>query len=186
SEATPSPPLNLSPLRRRLGGSRRLEPELEELRARDRIEAVRRNRAESERAVERARRAHGRNRVETHGLVAPLPRCRHDRLGEASAQAGPARGGADVEALHLADPGPERAQGGAAGRLASHEGKEYGVVVARKLRELTLEILKAEVETERSGVLLDELAEEDDLRVGSGVDDSLAGAHPLGSEPVAR
>src|SRR5207253_10645109 len=77
------------------------EVEFQEEGARDGICAVRGDRDEAERAVERDRLLHGRERVEPHARVADRLRLRDDPLRQSAARLSPAALGAHVETLHL-------------------------------------------------------------------------------------
>jgi hypothetical protein len=71
--------------------------------------------------------------------------------------------GTYVEALHLAGVRVEGAQADTADRLGADAGEQQPTarrgVRARELAELPLELLEAEVEAERRGVLLEELSD---------------------------
>src|SRR5262245_24869280 len=82
----------------------------------DRTRPIRRDRSKAELAIERLRRAHGRQRVQPHGAIA---RCTSevDRGdGQATAESRASTGWTHVEALHFAEVGRKRAQGDASKR----------------------------------------------------------------------
>src|SRR5579872_7501829 len=63
---------------------------------------IRRDLLEAERAIERKRGLHGRERVETHGGVTHAAAFGDGGFGERAAGAGTARGTSNIEPLHLA------------------------------------------------------------------------------------
>ena len=84
-------------------------------------------------------------------------------LGERAAGTGAARGRAQVEPLHLADPVLERAHAGATDRVFAEPGDEDRVVAGRERRQLLLEALEREVDADPAGVLAEERADELDV-----------------------
>src|ERR1043166_1441977 len=139
----------------------------------DRVEPIRINLAEAERAVERLRLAHRGERVEAHRCVAYRARLADDGGGEPAPRARAAELRADVEPLHLADAVARRTQGDAA-RDATVCARQQQTprgrrVVAGQARKLLLEALKAEVCVERRLVLAEQAAHFLDLFGGVGL-----------------
>jgi hypothetical protein len=138
------------------------EVEGEEHRAFDRRLVVGRRFLETHLAIELDRDAHRRQRVEQELAVA-------DRLGrldrrqrQIAADAETAPAGLDVQPLHFAEPGRERSDADAAGRLAVVFGVEQASlgcgIGARQRRHLLFEVLKTQIDAEPGGVVAEELA----------------------------
>src|SRR5712691_159123 len=139
----------------------------------DGVVAVGRDFAEAELPVEGDGGLHeGGNRVEADGAVAEGAGLGQGGLGEGTAEAAAAEGGADVEALHLCRGPVPLVQPHAASRIAVLD-REQQAPARRGVHpgqgaQLLVESLEAEGEPERPGVLQEQGAHLLELRSGSG------------------
>src|SRR5262249_53145234 len=128
------------------------EPELEKRGSRYGIGAILLYLAKPERAVQRLRRSHRRQRVEEHSAIAAPPRLGDHGFGEPSTEPAPSRVGPNKQPLHLArllvDP-PQRD--------AAVIGEEDELVEAERVDELGLEVLERKVDSEAVRVLAEEI-----------------------------
>src|SRR5579885_441037 len=126
----------------------------------DRVVAVRLCLDESERAVERLRPAHRRQRVEPHAPVAGGARLRDDCFSEPPAQTRAAEFRPDVEAFHFADAAVNLSERDAARRRLTFTRDDEPArgrgIFARQTVKLALKILEAQVNAYRSLVLAEQ------------------------------
>src|SRR6185369_3226277 len=126
----------------------------------DGIEAVGGRRLETERQVQRLSLLHEGQGVQQDAAIADLPRDRDAALDEHAAEAAPAGGWYDVEALDLANAFRERSQADTgeilAGLCRENECTSRRGVLAGEMLQLLVEVLKREIDVQRGRVLADE------------------------------
>jgi hypothetical protein len=114
----------------------------------------------TERAIQCSRRRHGGNCIEPYYPVPQRTGIPHPLFGELPPDPSPPECGFYIETLHLAGIVIQFSYRNAAGRLAIDEGEPKPAiglsVVSRHTGEFTLEILKAEVKSERICILTKE------------------------------
>jgi hypothetical protein len=117
-------------------------------------------------------------------------RHRDDPIDQGPAETAAARGGRDVQALHLAAAGGlQRPQRDAAERPARRIASEQDLaegwrIVARQTGELGGEVLIGEVDVERGGIGREESGRSLEVRgAGGGCDGERGLAHPIGGLP---
>jgi hypothetical protein len=133
------------------------EVELEVQGTRDRVESVRGDLDEPALMIETDRLCHIGDSVEAHPLVADPARVGDDPVHQASTDTLTPKLVANEEALHLAGLLVDRAQAHAPGKPTSHEGEGQRSpgrgILPRQVRDLVVEILKIQGESEPVGVL---------------------------------
>src|SRR5678815_5182982 len=123
-----------------------------------RIEAVRIDGLEAERAVQRLRRLHGGKCVEHESFKAVLATDLDDPARERTAEIAPACTGRHVATFYFAGPFIMRAQTHASDRHIAIHREQHGTarwtIVRGKVFDLLVEILKAEIDAKARRVLL--------------------------------
>ncbi len=125
-----------------------------------RIVVVRRDRHETEIAIERAGRTHRGERIEQHGAIAALARDLDQFVGKLAAKAAAAKRRPHIEPLHLAHAGLDHAVRDRAGGVFALARDQHHAarpcVFARQRRELVIDILEADVFGKRGHVFAEQ------------------------------